>query len=110
MQRCAAEPEQSGKPLCYKNLTLYPEAREAQVCGKMLSLTGHEFDILYLLLQNPAKVYSRESLYEQVWQGGYYGEDNTVNVHVSNLRRKLREAGAGEVIEAVWGIGFRLAD
>ena len=48
----------------------------------------HEYDILYLLIQNPQKVYSREHLYEQVWKGGYYGEDNTVNVHVSNLRKK----------------------
>ncbi len=109
VQRCAAEPEQSGKPLCYKNLTLYPEAREAQVCGKMLSLTGHEFDILYLLLQNPAKVYSRESLYEQVWQGGYYGEDNTVNVHVSNLRKKIAAVDGEEYIKTVWGIGFKMA-
>ena len=91
------------------NLTLYPEAREAQVCGKMLSLTGHEFDILYLLLQNPAKVYSRESLYEQVWQGGYYGEDNTVNVHVSNLRKKIAAVDGEEYIKTVWGIGFKMA-
>lgn len=50
----------------------------------------HEYDILYLLIQNPQKVYSREHLYEQVWKGGYYGEDNTVNVHVSNLRKRSR--------------------
>ena len=109
VQRRAAEPEQPGKPLCYKNLTLYPEAREAQVCGKMLSLTGHEFDILELLLQNPAKVYSRESLYEQIWQGGYYGEDNTVNVHVSNLRKKIAAVDGEEYIKTVWGIGFKMA-
>lgn len=107
--KMGAEPEQSGKPLCYKNLMLYPEAREAQVCGKMLSLTGHEFDILYLLLQNPAKVYSRESLYEQIWQGGYYGEDNTVNVHVSNLRKKIAAVDGEEYIKTVWGIGFKMA-
>ena len=51
----------------------------------------------------------RESLYEQVWQGGYYGENNTVNVHVSNLRRKIREAGVEEeYIRTVYGIGFKL--
>lgn len=97
------------QPLSYKNLSLYPEAREVKVCGQLLSLTGHEFDILYLLLQNPSKVYSRESLYEQVWRGGYYGEDNTVNVHVSNLRKKIAAADGEEYIKTVWGIGFKMA-
>lgn len=54
--------------------------------------------------------YSRELLYEQVWKSGYYGEDNTVNVHVSNLRKKLAGADAGEeYIKTVWGIGFKMA-
>lgn len=97
------------QPIQYKNLSLYPEAREVKVCGQLLSLTGHEFDILYLLLQNPSKVYSRESLYEQIWQGGYYGEDNTVNVHVSNLRKKIAAADGEEYIKTVWGIGFKMA-
>lgn len=74
-----------------------------------LSLTAYEYEILFLLIQNPEKVYSRELLYEQIWKGGYYGENNTVNVHVSNLRRKIKEAGAGdEYIRTVYGIGFKL--
>ena len=95
--------------IVHKNLVLNPEAREAKVCGHLLSLTVHEYDILYLLLQNPGKVYSRESLYEQVWQGGYYGEDNTVNVHVSNLRKKIAVFDEEEYIKTVWGIGFKMA-
>lgn len=106
-QNCAAI-EGGMQQLRYKNLTLYPDAREAEVCGQRLALTGHEFDILYLLMQNPSKVYSRESLYEQVWQGGYYGEDNTVNVHVSNLRKKIAAADKEEYIKTVWGIGFKM--
>lgn len=97
------------QPIHYKKLALYPEAREVKVDGQPLALTGHEFDILYLLMQNPSKVYSRESLYEQVWQGGYYGEDNTVNVHVSNLRKKIAAADGEEYIKTVWGIGFKMA-
>lgn len=93
----------------YKNLTVYPEARKAVVKETELPLTAHEFDILFLLIRHPDKVYSRENLYEQVWKGGYYGEDNTVNVHVSNLRKKLAAADAGtEYIKTVWGIGFKL--
>jgi DNA-binding response OmpR family regulator len=93
----------------YKNLNLYPQSRKVEVSGIELPLTMHEYDILYLLIQNPQKVYSREHLYEQVWKGGYYGEDNTVNVHVSNLRKKIQKADKEEsYIKTVWGIGFKL--
>ena len=92
-----------------RNLTVYPEARQVMVKGREIPLTGHEFDILLLLIRNPDKVYSRENLYEQVWKGGYYGEDNTVNVHVSNIRKKLAKADPDEeYIQTVWGIGFKM--
>ncbi len=95
--------------LYYKKLVLNPEAREVKVCDTVLALTTHEFEILLLLLRNPGKVFSREGLYEQIWQGGYFGEDNTVNVHVSNLRKKIATLDDDEYIKTVWGIGFKLA-
>lgn len=99
----------SPKELIYKNLHLRPESRTAEVLGTELALTAHEYELLYLFMQNPQKVYSRELLYELVWKGGYYGENNTVNVHVSNLRRKLRQADPNEAyIQTVYGIGFKL--
>lgn len=99
----------SKKIITYKDLQLDPQARKVKVDGIELELTAHEYDILYLFIQNPEKVYSRESLYELVWHGGYYGENNTVNVHVSNLRKKLKEAGSKEdYIQTVYGIGFKL--
>ncbi|MDF2884275.1 MAG: DNA-binding response regulator [Clostridiaceae bacterium] len=98
----------SEKILTYKNLHLYPQARKVTLDGTEIELTAHEYDILYLFMQNPEKVYSRESLYELVWHGGYYGENNTVNVHVSNLRKKLKEADSKEdYIQTVYGIGFK---
>lgn len=97
------------KALRYKEVKLYPESRKVTVNDNELALTAHEYELLFLLLQNPGKVYSRENLYELVWQGGYYGENNTVNVHVSNLRKKIRDAGCGEeYIRTVYGIGFKL--
>ena len=99
----------SSAMLSHKNIKLYPEARKVTVSGKELILTAHEYDILYLLMRSPEKVYSRENLYELVWNGGYYGENNTVNVHVSNLRKKLKEADdTEEYIQTVYGIGFKL--
>lgn len=97
------------KNYVYKKLKLYPGERKAVYDRTELALTAHEFDILQILMQNPGRVYSRESLYELVWQGGYYGENNTVNVHVSNLRRKIKESGSAEgYIQTVYGIGFKL--
>lgn len=95
----------------FKNLILEEESRQVKVNGKSISLTGHEFDILHILLKNPNKVYSRESLYEQVWKSGYYGEDNTINVHISNIRKKIKRiAGDEEYIKTIWGIGFKLTN
>ena len=95
--------------LTYGQLCLDPEAHRVTAGGRELSLTNHEYDILYLLMEHPQKVFSRESLYELVWHGGYYGENNTVNVHVSNLRKKIKACGIGEeYIQTVYGIGFKL--
>lgn len=107
--RRAGKENNTSKILTYKNIKLNPDSRKVIVDGKELILTGHEYDILYLLMQNPEKVYSREIIYELVWHGGYYGENNTVNVHVSNLRKKLKENDpAEEYIQTVYGIGFKL--
>ena len=99
----------TSKKLSCLNLELYPDSRKVTVHGIELSLTAHEYDLLYLFIKNPEKVYSREMLYDLVWHGGYYGENNTVNVHVSNLRKKIKEADPeNEYIRTVYGIGFKL--
>lgn len=96
--------------LTFKNLKLMKKGRQVLVKEKSLTLTPYEYEILLLLMEEPDKVFSRESLYEKVWKGGYYGEDNTVNVHVSNLRKKIAAADREEeYIKTVWGIGFKMA-
>ena len=92
----------------YKKLKLSANSRKVIIDETEIFLTAHEFDLLYLLIKNPQKVYSREALYEEVWQGGYYGEDNTVNVHISNIRKKISEVTPNDYIKTVWGIGFKL--
>ena len=64
--------------------------------------------ILKLLLENPKKTFTKANLFEAVWGEPYYQEDNTLNVHMSNLRNKLKKQGNAEYIETVWGIGYRL--
>ncbi len=94
----------------YKNLLLNVRSRKVTVKDMEIALTPHEYDILLLLLQQPEKVFSRDSLYEKVWSSGYLGEDNTVNVHVSNIRKKLAAVDSEEeYIKTVWGIGFKMA-
>lgn len=91
----------------YKNIHIQSAGREVFIKGEQVSFTAHEFDIMVLLFSNPSKVYSREMLYQSVWKNGYYGEDNTVNVHVSNIRKKIAEYDTEEYIKTVWGIGFK---
>lgn len=96
--------------LVHKKLKLYPDSRKVLLDGREVAFTVHEFDILLLLMQNPEKVYSREVLYEIIWHGGYYGENNTVNVHVSNIRKKTKEIDPVEdYIKTIYGIGFKLS-
>lgn len=96
--------------LTYKQLQLFSASHRLLVKGQELDLTPYEYEILFLLVQSPGVVFSRERLYEQVWKNGYYGEDNTVNVHVSNLRKKIAAVDPDEeYIKTVWGIGFKMA-
>ena len=99
-----------GQLLTHGALALDQEGMSVTVDGQPVNLTAREFRILELLMVHPKKVFTREQLYEQVWNGEYMGDDNTVNVHISNLRAKLNKACKGEYIKTVWGIGFKLAD
>lgn len=103
------QPRQGGA-LRYRGIVLAPETREAAVDGEAVRLTRTEFSILKLLMENPRQVITKSQLLEQLSLETPDCVESSLKVHVSNLRRKLREAGAGEVIEAVWGIGFKLAD
>ena len=96
--------------LTHGDLTLDRESVTVTAAGKPVTVTAREFDILTLLMEHPKKVFTREQLYEQVWGGEYMGDDNTVNVHISNLRAKLAKASPAEYIKTVWGIGFKMSD
>ena len=90
------------------DLVLDRESVTVTAGGKPVALTAREFDRLALLMSHPKKVYTREQLYESVWGGEYMGDDNTVNVHISNLRSKLGKVSDREYIKTVWGIGFKM--
>ncbi|WP_379146894.1 response regulator transcription factor [Paenibacillus sp. sgz500992] len=95
--------------LQHKGLVLDHDSKTVTAEGIEVALTAREYEILTLLLSAPKKVFTKANLYESVWDEPYYGDDNTVNVHMSNLRSKLAKAApGGEFIETVWGMGYRL--
>lgn len=91
-------------------LALDVNARTVRVAGREARLTRTEFAILKLLLEHPRQVVTRSQLLEGLSRDTPDCVESSLKVHVSNLRRKLREAGAGDMIEAVWGIGFKLRE
>ena len=71
-------------------------------------ITKQEFSILELLLKHPKKVFSKEEMFEYAWEEQYMGETKTLDVHISNIRKKIKAVTDKEYIETVWGIGYRL--
>lgn len=99
----------SKEKLIYKDIIMDKDSKELLVTNKLVTLTAREFAILELLLSHPKKVFTKANLFESVWGDEYLGDDNTVNVHMSNLRNKLAKANPQEeYIETIWGIGYRL--
>ena len=83
------------------------EKRIAEKNGEPVDLTAKEFDIIELLMRNPNKVYSRESLLNIIWGYDYQGDIRTVDVHVRRLREKLENTPASpECIMTKWGVGY----
>lgn len=101
--------EEPQRQLQYKKLILDTIKNTVYLKDKELALTAKEFAILELLMIYPDKVFSKASLFQSVWGAEYFSEDNTVNVHISNLRNKMKNICPDEeYIDTVWGIGYRL--
>lgn len=92
----------------WRGIKVHPEKRTVTLENRELLLTNAEFDILSLLVSYPERAFSKREIYEKVWKGTYVGDDNTISVHVSNLRKKIAEITAEEYIKTVWGVGFML--
>ena len=103
------EETDSSQCLEHNGLVLNKELNSVTYEGSPVKLTLKELQLLELFLKNPKKTFTKANLYETVWEDTYYYEDNTVNVHMSNLRSTLKKATGQEFIETVWGIGYKLA-
>lgn len=94
--------------LVYKDMRLLRSNMQVTINGNVLTLTRQEYKILELLLSNQKRVFSKQDIYDYAWEDYYIGEDKTINVHISNIRKKIKNYTDEEYIETVWGVGFKL--
>lgn len=111
LRRTLNNEEDEKRTFFYKDIELNSLSRKIFIREEEVQLTTKEFDILELLLTNPKKVFSKSNIFESIWKDNFLGDENTVNVHVSNLRSKLNKINSQEnYIRTVWGIGFKMED
>ncbi|GAB6927654.1 response regulator transcription factor [Paenibacillus sp. JCM 10914] len=89
-------------------LEINRSTHEVTASGTAIALTAREFDILYLLARQPGRIFSSEDIFQQVWKEKYYVSNNTVMVHISNLRDKLEKELGYKLIQTVWGVGYKI--
>jgi DNA-binding response OmpR family regulator len=86
-------------------LLIDTRTRDVNASGRAVALTAKEYDLLVCLAEDPGRVYSRQQILETAWDAHWYGPTKTLDVHVASLRRKL---AVPNLIETVYGVGFRL--
>ena len=110
MRRTSPKQREESKIIESGDLHLDCEGRRVFICGKEYNLTAKEFEMLELLVCNPNKVYSRETLLKVIWGSNYPGDVRTVDVHIRRLREKI-EASPSEpkYVHTKWGVGYYYA-
>ena len=94
----------------YGELVLDAIAHTISYAGQVLALTPKEHLILECFLKKPTQMFSRSMLMEKIWELEQFSGEDTIKTHIANLRRKLKEAGSSkEMIETVYGVGYRLS-
>lgn len=96
--------------LNYADITLYLDTHEVQITNRNVKLTKTEFAILKLLMENPKQILTKTVILDRISEDTPDCMESSLRVHVSNLRKKLREVTGKDYIEAVWGIGFKMAE
>lgn len=97
--------------ITYGKLSLDRKAHRIYISDEAVDcITKQEFSILELLMEHPKQVFSKEDIFEYAWDEPYMGETKTLDVHISNIRKKLKKITETEYIETVWGIGYKLKE
>nr|WP_286232244.1 response regulator transcription factor [Neobacillus mesonae] len=90
------------------SLEVNKTSHTVMVGGRMIPLTAKEFDILYIMVSNVGRVFSSEEIFELIWKEKFYSSNNTVMVHISNLREKLEKEMGYKFIKTIWGVGYKI--
>ncbi|HHU18664.1 MAG TPA: response regulator transcription factor [Bacilli bacterium] len=99
---------QQERVLTLAGLKLYPERHELHFAESSVELTKNETTILELLIDRHPRVAGREDLLEKLWDDQMFVDDNTLNVNMTRVRRKLKDLGINEAVETIRGSGYRL--
>ncbi|MFD1906879.1 winged helix-turn-helix domain-containing protein [Paenibacillus rhizoplanae] len=104
----AAEEEKPNEQIVLGRLTLDRSTCQVEVAGEAVALTSTEYKILELLMQQPGRVFTRKKIYETVWEDFYVYEDNSIMVHISNIRDKIeRDSKRPEYLKTIRGLGYK---
>jgi len=106
--RLREAPAREGGTVSFGPLRLDADARWVAVDSAEVRLTRTEYAILRLLMASPSRVITKSRLLDEIARDTPDCTESSLKTHVSNLRKKLRDAGAGDCIESVWGIGFKM--
>jgi DNA-binding response OmpR family regulator len=113
LRRSGAEVTERSLPesIQFKQLNINPSMRKVTLNEKRIELTPKEFDLLYLLAQNPGVTFDRSMLLNKVWGYNFDGYEHTVNSHINRLRMKVEPDPTKPIyILTTWGVGYRFAD
>ncbi len=100
-------PQIDNQTIKIDDFTINALGRKLTINGESISLTGKEFDLFYILISNPGKVFTREELLETIWGYEYFGDLRTVDVHIRRLREKIEKDSSNvEYIHTKWGVGY----
>jgi len=95
----------------HRQLVLDRISRQLYVADNAVDgITKQEFAILELLMAHPRQVFAKEDIFEYAWDEPYMGETKTLDVHISNIRKKIKKLTDDEYIETVWGIGYKMKE
>ncbi|GGH14074.1 response regulator transcription factor [Paenibacillus segetis] len=100
--------EAEGHRLTFEDIVLDLDSREVVRAGQRLELTAKEFDLLYLFMQNPKRLLTRDLLMDKIWGYDYSGESNVLEVYIAMLRQKTEEYGGKRIIQTIRGAGYIL--
>ena len=106
LKRSPKEEEQSNEPIIIDDMELNFENRNVVIANEVIDLTKKEFEILALLLKNRGRIFSREDILNKVWEDNTVVVDRTIDVHITRLRKKIKEYGKKLKSKPGYGYSF----